>query len=130
MIAERFNKSQYGGNRNTALERDKFSCVKCGLTQAEHKEKYGKDLHVDHIDNRGMAVPDSEKNNALDNLQTLCVVCHAKKDKWGKLTIEQVNEIRDLSKRGMKQVAIALRFNITPMHVSYIVRNKRRVLQG
>lgn len=69
----------FAGNRNPALQRDKEKCVMCGMTREEHKKKYGRDITVDHIDGRGKHTKD--KNNSLENLETLCLVCHGKKDR-------------------------------------------------
>ncbi len=58
------DEERFGGNREKTLERDGYKCVRCGATN---------DLHVHHKDRTGH---DSEPNNDLDNLITLCVVCH------------------------------------------------------
>lgn len=57
----------FGGNREKALERDKYTCQRCGATE---------DLHVHHRDGNGVTTPKEARNNALDNLQTLCRSCH------------------------------------------------------
>lgn len=93
------NRTRFGGNGFKCLERDKYKCVKCGMTNDDHNWKYMRDLPVDHIN--------CDKNNHdLSNLQTLCVVCHGRKDahrhsnvrgvKVGssKLNDEKVREIR------------------------------------
>lgn len=69
----------FGGNREIVIQRDGEKCVECGMTRAEHQAKYGKDITVDHIDRRGKNVPLAQKNNSLDNLQTLCLPCHGRK---------------------------------------------------
>ncbi|WP_083893991.1 HNH endonuclease [Haloferax mucosum] len=61
----------------TATRRDQFRCQDCGVTQPEHIKKHERKLDVHHI------VParqfdDPGKRNAMDNLVTLCRVCHAK----------------------------------------------------
>ena len=68
-------KSDYatGKQRESILERDKYRCVKCGMTDAEHKEKWGKPITIDHKDK-------NRKNNDPSNLQTLCLTCHGRKD--------------------------------------------------
>lgn len=71
---------KFGGNREAAIQRDGERCVKCGMTRFTHRIKYGKDITVDHIDGLGVSVKAGLKNNNLDNLQTLCLSCHAKKD--------------------------------------------------
>jgi hypothetical protein len=50
------------------------------MTRAEHHDKYGRDITVDHIDGAGRYTPKEEMNNDLDNLQTLCLACHGRKD--------------------------------------------------
>lgn len=70
--------TRFGGQRNTVLARDNWSCVVCGMTDEEHREKWQRAITIDHIDGRGRY---SEiQNNDLENLQTLCLSCHGKKD--------------------------------------------------
>jgi 5-methylcytosine-specific restriction endonuclease McrA len=72
------NNMRFGGLRQLVMERDKFSCHGCGMTQQEHIDKWCKSLTIDHINGvgRNALVPD----NTLDNLITLCLRCHGKKD--------------------------------------------------
>lgn len=71
---------RFGGNREIAIQRDGERCVSCSMTREEHLSKYGCDITVDHIDGKGAYTARDEKNNSLDNLQTLCMSCHGKKD--------------------------------------------------
>ena len=64
--------------RQMALERDGFKCVRCGMTESQHKLKYKQSLHVDHIIRRRDGGDD-----LVDNLQCLCCVCHVKKTMRG-----------------------------------------------
>ena len=80
MIERISDKYQFGGNTKAVLERDGYKCVVCGMTNEEHKAKWGVRITIDHIDNKGRYVPPKQKNNALDNLQTLCRRCHGSKD--------------------------------------------------
>lgn len=73
--------NRYGGHRKEILERDKYRCVKCNMTQQEHFDKWGKSLTIDHKDGNGFYTPKNEKNNEVSNLQTLCLSCHNYKDK-------------------------------------------------
>jgi len=59
----------FSGNRAVAMERDKHTCQHCGCQN---------DLHVHHIDGNGVTTPKESRNNALDNLITLCRGCHTK----------------------------------------------------
>lgn len=68
-------KRRFGGNRDLVLKRDGYKCVKCGTTNKEHIKKWGMSLAVDHIDMK-------ESNTNMSNLQTLCCVCHGKKDAY------------------------------------------------
>lgn len=70
----------FGGNRKIAMERDGYKCVHCGMDNKTHNKKYKRSLTVDHIDGNGHGVPAERKNNVLENLQTLCLSCHSKKD--------------------------------------------------
>lgn len=72
------DKKNFGGMREITLKRDNYKCVKCGMSQEQHKKLFGYSLTVDHIDGKGR---NSEvKNNAQENLQTLCLRCHGIKD--------------------------------------------------
>lgn len=73
------DKYRFGGNRKKALERDGYTCVLCGMSDEQHRKTWGFSITVDHIDGQGRYSP--TKNHKLDNLQTLCVVCHTKKDR-------------------------------------------------
>lgn len=62
-----------GGMRRQVLARDGYKCVKCGMTDAEHHLRWNRAITIDHKDK-------DRKNNHLDNLQTLCLICHGRKD--------------------------------------------------
>jgi len=78
----------YGQNwqeqREKALERDNYTCQKCGLIRNKHYKKYEEDLHVHHKKPRREFIEDKfsieklEKANQLNNLITLCKSCHRK----------------------------------------------------
>lgn len=114
---------RFGGNRETAILRDGSRCVKCGMSRDEHKEKFGRDITVDHIDGKGLRSPVHLKNNEFSNLQTLCLPCHASKDnKQNKITKEQAINIRHM--RGeLTQREIAKRYSVSEMYISMIMRN-------
>jgi predicted HNH restriction endonuclease len=70
--------ARFGGNREEVFKKYGGQCLKCGMSRSEHKEKWGRDLTIDHIDGLGRY---SEKpNNNLNNLQVLCLSCHGAKD--------------------------------------------------
>ena len=70
--------TRFNGLREQAIQRDGEACVDCGMTRQEHKAEWGRDITVDHID--GLGRYSRKKNNSIDNLQTLCLRCHGRKD--------------------------------------------------
>lgn len=58
------DEERFSGNRAKAIERDGYKCVKCGSAEM---------LNVHHKDRSGGK---AKPNNSLDNLITLCTVCH------------------------------------------------------
>jgi len=58
---------RYGRNRQNILERDGFKCQICGSN---------KKLAIHHVDGKGTTVPTAERNNNLENLMTVCSLCH------------------------------------------------------
>jgi len=62
-----------GGLREAVLERDDRACVQCSMTDEEHKAKWSRPITVDHKDR-------DRSHNTMENLQTLCLTCHGKKD--------------------------------------------------
>lgn len=67
------DKYNFNGNRSFVLERDYYKCVMCGMGDHKHLIQFGRRLTVDHING-------DRNNNSLNNLQTLCLTCHGKKD--------------------------------------------------
>ncbi len=61
----------YDGNREGAIEKSGFKCVRCGMSREEAVKKFGKDLFVHHIDK-------DKNNNDLNNLEVLCCGCFQK----------------------------------------------------
>lgn len=62
--------------RKQAILRDQFQCVDCGSV---------KDLEVNHIEPRCL---NPELRLELDNLETLCKICHAVKTAWLKTLLD------------------------------------------
>lgn len=69
---------RFNGLREQVYKRDQNSCVSCAMSQEDHIAKWGKRLTINHINGvgRNHKVPD----NRLENLETLCLRCHGKKD--------------------------------------------------
>jgi HNH endonuclease/Helix-turn-helix domain len=95
-----------GGLRKAVLERDGYACVECGITDAEHKRIWDRPITVDHRDK-------DRKHNTMDNLQTLCLTCHGRKDLIPELRTpiaptykEQIIELRSAGKT-YREVAAA-----------------------
>lgn len=120
--------SMYGGNREVVIQRDGEKCVWCGITRQAHKEKYNRDIIVDHIDNNGSSKPSNLKNNNLDNLQTLCLSCNVSKDcQYKKLTDTQVVNIRHIG-QSISRKELGLLYKVTERHIGYLLRNESRVI--
>ena len=69
--------------RNRILKRDQHTCQHCGQQLPPHL------LEVDHKDNRR-----TETYNNPDNLQTLCIQCHARKTRQETLAGKKHNKSR------------------------------------
>lgn len=72
------HKKRFGGLRDDVLERDGYKCMKCGMSNQEHKQRWDRNLTIDHIDGNGRY--SDSPNNEIENLQTLCLRCHGRKD--------------------------------------------------
>lgn len=120
----------FGGNRESTIQRDGEKCVKCSITRYEHKEKYGRDITVNHIDGNGRNTAGHLKNNSLSNLETLCLSCHGKKDiqrrRGGlKLNIKIAEDIRKLyAKGGITQREISEIYNVSRIMINHIIQRK------
>lgn len=99
-----------GGLREQVLERDGYKCVKCLMTDAEHKAKFGRPITIDHKDR-------NRQHNTMDNLQTLCLSCHGAKDLLPRLRQRQVEarkpEIIERRKSGATYQRIADEFGFS-----------------
>lgn len=73
------NPSYYGPSwdtqREKAVERDGYQCQECGMEREKHREKWGSDLEVHHIEPL-RKFNDTKKANQLENLITVCKICH------------------------------------------------------
>lgn len=129
------HEKRFGGHRESVFIRDKYSCVMCGMTMSEHIARWSRQLTIDHKDGKGRY--SNIPNNEISNLQTLCLVCHSKKDvknrNWRKgnshgralLNDEEVINIRFLySTKIYKIVEIAAFFKVSASTVSLIVHKK------
>lgn len=125
------DKLRFSGNRELTIRRDNYRCVQCGMSRKAHKNKYGRDITVDHI--VGVGVWDSYNtlpNNNLDNLQTLCLRCHGQKDvnkRKRKITDKDVKDIKLALSKGIKGEDLKTRFNVSRATISYIKNNRMKV---
>jgi hypothetical protein len=80
-IKERNRKSV--DKRRIGMDAEKIKnekCEMCGITNSEHIEKYGKRLHVHHVNNNGRRNIRLGLVPVHDELQILCMSCHPKVD--------------------------------------------------
>lgn len=66
--SEKLMKMAMGGNREKALMRDQYKCTVCGLSAEMSLNRYARALYVSHIG--------SKEDDRVENLKTLCAVCH------------------------------------------------------
>ena len=78
-----------GKLRQEILERDNLSCVECHMTDTEHKARWGRPITIDHRDK-------NRRNNDKDNLQTLCLSCHGRKDITPRLIVPHIPPFKTL----------------------------------
>ena len=72
------NNVRFGGNRDAVLERDNWQCQECGINNIQHIILFGKGISIHHED--GLGRNSKNPNNSIDNLITLCLSCHQKKE--------------------------------------------------
>ena len=82
-------KSNYGGIRSEILKRDGYACVNCDMTDKQHRQKWSRPITLDHKDK-------NRKNNKPDNLQTLCLACHGRKDISPKIVVSEYSKLIQL----------------------------------
>ena len=128
------DKYNFGGLREKVIQRDKEKCLHCGMTRQDHKKKWKRDITVDHIEGIGVYDKFGGKRNTMDNLQTLCLVCHSKKDRLKatpakgefctqhKLTIKDIIEARDLKRKGYTFTELAVRYEVAESTISRAVQ--------
>lgn len=73
-------------HREKAIKRDGGKCVACGMDRKAHKEKYGSDIEVNHIEPFRNFINHRDANK-LDNLETVCKSCHRGREKKENLQI-------------------------------------------
>jgi 5-methylcytosine-specific restriction endonuclease McrA len=72
--------------RSKTIKQDNEKCQECGMTMKEHQQKHDQELHVHHKVPRKQILSDDPTEdefalaNSLDNLVTLCVSCHTKRE--------------------------------------------------
>lgn len=81
--SDMINGEVWAKRRAEAVSRDGNECYICGLSDQEHRTKFGQKIHVHHVTPRREFITDGEwsledllEANALDNLVTVCASCH------------------------------------------------------
>lgn len=69
--------AQWGAVREGCFSSKGENCEICDLSRIDSKEKYGCDLHIDHI-NAWHECESEDEANDIKNLRPLCMSCHAK----------------------------------------------------
>ena len=82
-LKEKREREHFGGNREAALARDGYRCVRCFSE---------KKLTVHHKDRTGRGV-DSGHNHDLSNLETLCRRCHIEEHRAERVDSYRKNRI-------------------------------------
>lgn len=130
------SKKFFGNKREEIIIRDGEKCTHCGMSRVEHKEKYNKDLEINHIDRQGTTLPVGQQNNSSDNLETLCKSCHTKADQrliWRakKLpAILQLDKNDNIIARYSHLFEIADRLNIDKRSVHGCLRGRTKTSHG
>jgi len=108
--AHGFSETSYYGTgkmRLIILKRDGYKCVECGMTDAEHKTKWNRPITIDHKDR-------DRSNNTPENLRTMCLRCHGRKDLIPELTDRKISndrlDIMSSHANGETYKSIALRY--------------------
>ena len=91
------SKSRFGGLRYEILKRDGFKCVKCGMTREQHFMRFGRDITIDHTNGKGRY--SKIKDNRPENLVTLCLFCHGRKDRVRYLEMIRKGQTLDQEER-------------------------------
>lgn len=66
--------------REAVRERDGRKCLDCNLPEEWHERMFGVKLHVHHMISPWES-DEPEVHNAMENLVTLCAVCHRKRER-------------------------------------------------
>jgi hypothetical protein len=69
-------KYHFGAHPEVIERRERDGCTHCGISNAEHKATFGRELTVHHID--GMGRTSARPNHDPSNLLILCDRCHTR----------------------------------------------------
>lgn len=105
-------RNRFSGNGYRALIRDNFQCQNCGVSDSIKR------LDIHHIDGQGSGLRAAEQNNTLDNLISLCRLCHkhADDERRGHRNFSQ---IRDGGKWSIKHPFCIQCGKTTSIHASH-----------
>jgi hypothetical protein len=77
-------------------DRDNYTCQKCGITEAEHKEKYGYGLSIHHINY-------NKKETTFENTLTACNRCNTSMNSHRKFWQEYWQAVMKARLQGQKE---------------------------
>lgn len=125
------NKCNRGPNwkeqRSKAVRRDKGRCVDCGMSAEQCKERFGRDLDVDHIE-PFHNFTSYKMANRLANLKSVCASCH----RIGEAKRRGVQMVLSLGghRSGHKGSAKGERVNTAKLNAVQVLRMRKESGEG
>jgi len=84
-----YNKKHFGLLKYEILDKNNWTCKICNMTNRKHLIRFDKNITIHHIDGNGRY--SENPNNSPDNLEVLCLSCHAKED-WKRIKMHKTSQ--------------------------------------